>query len=252
MLSNSQSGKQRIAQALLLSVFYPVQYTVSLSSNIGNIFAENKRLRLEVAMLRTKLLLSQEDANTHLRMDKLYEAGDRLSYDLYPARVVVRDPSYILRSIAINAGSADNVVVNMPVINQDGLVGKVIQVLPHVSRVHLIKDPSCKTSVMIKRSRTIGILETDNGSNFFFKCQEHSNVQSGDTVLTSGLGGIYPKGLIAGIVSHIEIDNDPLFKIVYIQTAVNFDHLEEVFVIRVSPQWSALNQDMDSLQMEKP
>lgn len=252
MLASSANNKQGIASALLLSVFYPVQYTVSLTTNIRNIFAENKQLRAEVAALRTHILFKHEDEQTASRINKLFSSCGRLTYNLIPARVIVREPSYILRAIAISVGSKDSITVNMPIITKDGLIGKIIQVLPQVSRVHLIKDPSCRTSVMVKRSRIVGILETNDGNRFFFRCQSHSDIQSFDSVLTSGLGGIYPKGLQIGVVSNIESDRDPLFKIVYVKPSVNFDHLEEVFVVKVAPQWSSLNDDIDSLEMGKP
>jgi rod shape-determining protein MreC len=76
-------------------------------------------------------------------------------------------------------------------------------------------------------------------------------VQSGDTIVTSGLGGIYPTGLTVGVVSKIDDKSNMLFKRAYIDFSVNFDKLEELFIMRLSPQWAAQRSELDSIKLEK-
>jgi rod shape-determining protein MreC len=135
----------------------------------------------------------------------------------------------------------------MPLIGEKGVVGKVVQVMHQISLVQLLRDPSNRIGVLFSRTRTIGILETENGNDFFVLCRSHEPIVKGDTVVTSGLGGIYPRGLQVGFVKKIDPIKDPLFKKVFIDCSVDFDHIEELFIMRVSPQWSAFRNEMDSI-----
>ena len=93
----------------------------------------------------------------------------------------------------------------------------------------------------------IGILETENGSDFFIMFRAHADVNVGDTIITSGLGGIYPKGLLAGRVLRLMENRDPIFKKAIVTPEVDFDRIEEVFVLKLPPQWAAFKQELDSL-----
>jgi rod shape-determining protein MreC len=117
-----------------------------------------------------------------------------------------------------------------------------------MSLVQLILDPSNRTSVMVQRSREIGILETENGSDFFIMFRAHADVNVGDTIITSGLGGIYPRGLLAGKVEKLTENRDPIFKKAIVMPEVDFDKLQEVFVLKLPPQWASFKQEMDSLE----
>jgi rod shape-determining protein MreC len=138
----------------------------------------------------------------------------------------------------------------MPVVNKDGVIGKITQALHNISLVQLIRDPSERISVMIKKSHAVGILETLDSKNFFIQYRKHAEVKEGDTIVTSGLGGIYPKGLTVGTVTGIHDSDDPLFKDVVMKPCVDFDHLEEVFVMQLDPQWAAFRSELDSIDIE--
>jgi rod shape-determining protein MreC len=138
----------------------------------------------------------------------------------------------------------------MPVINKFGVIGKVIQVMPSICLVQLIRDPSERVSVMTKRNNDVGILETADSRNFFIKYRKYIYISEGDTIVTSGLGGIYPKGLNVGLVKEVKHVNDPLFKDVIIIPAVNFEHIEEVFVVQLAPKWETFRVELDSLELD--
>ena len=250
MLTANTAGQQRIARLLTLSIFYPFQFTVHQTTRIKNIFAENKKLKEEITNLSIRYAILEEAAAENKRLRNLLGFEKKFPYTLLPARAVVREPSYIYRSIIISAGRKKGAARYMPVVNKDGVVGKIIQAMPNISLVQLIRDPSERISVMIKKNNEVGILETIDSKNFFIQYRKHAEVNKGDTIVTSGLGGIYPKGLNVGVVSEVKEIDDPLFKDVYVVPCVDFEHIEEVFVMQLDPQWAAFRSELDSLAIK--
>lgn len=251
MINAGPTAQRRVARALTLSVFYPFQFTVNQVTRARNVFAENRRLREEVSRLRTHLALLEDDAAENERLREMLEFERRTEIELLPARVIAREPSPLYRAFVANRGSAHEVEYEMPVVDHRGLVGKVVQTLPHLSLVQLLKDPSARTSVMDKRSRAVAILETENGRDFFAQYRTPADIAVGDTIVTSGLGGVFPKGLFIGTVSEIKEGYDPLFKRVFVKPFVSFEHLEEVFIVKRPPEWAAVDRELDSLEMEQ-
>jgi rod shape-determining protein MreC len=230
-----------------MTVFFPFQFVVQQITRTRNIFAENRRLREELTQLRTSTSFLEEQAAENVRLRELLGYRDSLVYALVPSRVIAREPSHLFRSIVIDVGSNSGVELFMPVVTRRGVVGKVIQTMPHICLVQVLSDPSARVSVMTKRSRSVGILETENGRDFFISQRTHEDVDTGDTVITTGLGGIFPKGLLVGTVVKIGGMSEALFKKTFVKPSVDFDHLEEVFVMELSPQWTTVRRELDSL-----
>jgi rod shape-determining protein MreC len=248
MISGSPGKQAEIARVLTTSIFFPFQITFNQINRIENIFSENQRLKEKVTSLSTRVALIEEKASENKRLRELLGFSEEYSYEMLPVRVVARDPSLTFRSIVINAGKKGGIQKWMPVVGENGIVGKVVQVMNGLSLVQLLRDPSNRTSVMFKRTRTVSILETENGRDFFVRCRSHEDTQKGDTVITAGLGGIYPRGLQVGVISHTTESNSPLFKRVWLKLCIDFEHIEELFVMRLSPQWSAFRSEFDSLE----
>lgn len=248
MLNSGLEEQHKIARTLTVSVFFPFQFTVSQVQRIKNIFADNEKLKEKNAQLELRLseLKAQEDENKRLR--ELVGLDEQFSYNLLASRTMVREPSYKLRSLVLNKGLTDGVAKFMPVVSGEGVVGKVIQVMSGISMVQLITDPSARTSVMLAKNGNVAILKTITGRTFVAKYRTHVDVLEGDTLVTSGLGGIYPKGVRIGVVSKIKESSEPLFKDVYIKPSTDFDHLEELFIVLLEPQWSAFREQLDSLE----
>ena len=248
MLSSDPMKQQRITRTLTLTVFYPFQFYFNQTTRIKNIFAENRKLKEEIASLSVKVSLLSENASENDRLTDLLGISKSFPYAIVPARVVARDPSFVSKSAVINVGRDKGLVAYMPVVTSRGIAGKIIQVMAHMSLVQLVIDPSNRTSVLVRRTREIGILETENGADFFIMFRAHADVAAQDTLITSGFGGIYPKGLIAGIVEKVPETADPLFKKAIVRPLVDFDRMEEAFVIRMAPQWAAFKSELDSLE----
>lgn len=250
MLSANPSKQQQFARALTLTVFFPLQYSVHQITRAKDLFAENRQIKEEAARLSIELSMLQEKSAENKRLRSLLGFEESLSYRLIPARAVVREPSPLYRSVVINAGARKGVCRYMPALDRNGLAGRIAQVMRGISLVQLLRDPSARTSVMVKRTRTVGILETANGSRFFIRHRRHVDVTPGDTILTSGLGGVYPRGLRVGLVAKVEETHDPLFKNTCVETFVDFEHIEELFVMQLSPQWAAFGSELDSIEFE--
>lgn len=251
MISGPPEFQARASRFLTITVFYPFQVTFNNLTHIRNIFSENRHLRQEVARLNTEVSRLLELKSENERLRGLLDLSQDFTYELLPVRVVARDPSIENKSVIINAGYKDGVRMWMPLVGEKGVVGKVIQVMNGLSLVQLIKDPSNRISILSSRSRTVSILETENGRSFFFRCRNHEDVQIGDTIITSGLGGIYPKGLRVGQVDRITDSQNPLFKRVWVELSVDFDRIEDLFVLLLSPQWQSFREELDSLEMQR-
>ncbi len=247
MLNADLARQQAVARVLTISVFYPFQFTVSQAARVRRLFSENKKLREEITALSVKCAQLEEAAAENKRLCGMLGFEENFSHTLLSARVVVREPSHLCRSIVINCGKKHGAALYMPVIHKDGVVGKIIQTLSAISLVQLIRDPTERISVMIKKNREVGILETPDSRNFFIQCRKYAEVSVGDTVVTSGLGGIYPRGLMVGTVVEIRESSDPLFKDLFIFTSVDFFHIDEVFVMKLAPQWASFRSELDSL-----
>jgi rod shape-determining protein MreC len=204
-----------------------------------------------VASLAAQVEQLRDQAIENRRLRDMLGFEQSLPFDLIPVRVVAREPSSNFKSAVVNAGANRGVLPFMPVITERGVAGKIVQVGPFLSIVQLIRDPLNRTSIMVRRSRAVSILETENGTDFSGRFRTHEPVATGDTVITSGLGGIYPHGLRIGVVDRILDENDPLFKKAVITPSCDISHLEELFIVRLPPQWAAFKAQLDSLFGQK-
>jgi rod shape-determining protein MreC len=249
MISSSPQMQAKTARFLTLSIFYPLQISADQILRAKNIYAENRRLKTEVAMLSAGIAQLREQAAENDRLRSMIGFTKVNPYELIPARVMARDPSTDCKSLVITAGSAKGIVRYMPVVGEGGIAGKVVMVMPHLSLVQLVTDPQSRVGIMIKRSRVVSILETDNSRDFFIHFRTYEDVAPGDTIITSGLGGIYPKGFIVGRIDKVVDERDPLFKKAIVKLAIDLARQEELFVVNQPPQWSALRSELDSLMV---
>ncbi|MEW6752754.1 MAG: rod shape-determining protein MreC [Candidatus Latescibacterota bacterium] len=152
-----------------------------------------------------------------------------------PAEVIGRDPDQLYDTIVIDAGRGAGVAQDCAVVTAAGLVGHVSSVDEHSSVVQLIMRSS--VSALVQSSRAQGIVSWVRGNRFRLRFVETgSRVQEGDRVVSSGLGGRYPKGIPIGVLVEVRTEQrNPLFQEVYLESSVDFLHLEEVFVVRPAP-----------------
>ncbi len=150
------------------------------------------------------------------------------------ARVTSEGPSNYLHTIAIDLGSDHGIKAGMPVVTERGLVGRIYQVGPTTSTVLLITDPSSGVDALIQRdsSRAVGVVNGQAGGDPIMQyIPQDSDVVEGDLVITSGLGGAFPKDLIIGQVVQVRKRDYEMFQQAVVRPTVNFDRLEVVLVI---------------------
>lgn len=202
---------------------------------------ENRKLKKELAQrenLRYQLLELQKENH---RLREMLGFKERTGFGLLPAEVIARDPAHWFETITINKGYADGVTRNMAVVTSEGLVGNVFFVNRNSSKVMLLTDSRRAVSALVQRSRepgSVGIVEgypEQKGYLRMVNLPPEANIQPGDTVISSGLGGIFPKGLIIGYVLETGKDQYGLLQQAIIKPAVNFNRLEEVFIVMSIP-----------------
>jgi rod shape-determining protein MreC len=158
---------------------------------------------------------------------------------LLPVQVIARDDTPYVQAITIDHGAADGIKPDAVVITHQGLVGLVVKVDPTSSKVRLINDLNSSVSVRLQtESRTTGVLRGQSQGNLMVIAYvpQTDVVTPGDVVLTSGLGGIYPEGLVVGKVARVEQKDADPFQAAVVEAAVAMDKLERLYVLADSGQ----------------
>src|SRR5579859_996868 len=197
----------------------------------------NQTLRQENDELRARVALDWEIQAQNDRLRKDLAFAREMPGKLMPATVIGADVSGWATSIRINRGSRDGIARNMAVVTPSGVLGRVIEVSPFYADVQLITDVRSAVSVRVQRTRAQGILEgLSRGICHLKYVARAEDVQAGDVVVTSGLGGIFPRGLVVGTVVDVEKKEFGVLQEVRVAPAVDFDRLpEEVLVVVEAP-----------------
>lgn len=214
-----------------------VNYVTSTCWEIYTVHEQNKMLRNEVAQLREQNVMANEYAAENERLRELLGYKNAASqFDLLPARVIGRESATWSSMIVINQGTASGVHENMAVVTQLGLVGHVTEAGPNYSKVQLILDSRSSVGTLVQRpeSRVTGIVEGDMENPTMprmVSIPKTADVLEDDIIVTSGFGGVYPKGIVVGRVQVIKNEEGGLLKYAVLEPAVNFQKLEDVAVI---------------------
>jgi len=220
------------AAAVLSRVESVVVGAWSFLHEIGTLRTENARLRREVGLLREEngRLLPAGEENARLRA--LLAFKQQQPYETIAARVIGRDPSDWFSTVVVDRGTAAGIRRNDAVLTSDGLVGHVIEAGPSWTRVVLLPDPRSAVGVVVVRSREAGVAEGQGQPALRVKyLSRTADVQPGDEVVTSGLGEIYPRGLVVGTVTGVSRAAGDLFEDAIVRPAADLAHLEEVLII---------------------
>ncbi|MFQ5923212.1 MAG: rod shape-determining protein MreC [Anaerolineales bacterium] len=198
----------------------------ALQSRIGELEAENTLLQDQI------IALQEQAAEAEVLGALLNYARTRPESRYLSTNVIGLDPSPFIRSISIGAGSDRGVLHGMPVVTDEGLVGRVTEVTAGTSRVQLITDPASAVNVQLQGSRADGLLAAQpNGELWVELIDQNANVEPGELVLTSGLGGAFPTDIPVGRVVSVRRRDFELFQRAVIQPTVNFDELEIVLLV---------------------
>jgi rod shape-determining protein MreC len=210
-------------------------------SEMKQIYTENQRLKANLQE-HAKMVAKINELETESEsLRELLEAESDLSeYKLRPAEVIMRSPDRWYQQITINRGDKHNIRPNMAVITPEGLVGRVRSTAQFTSVVELLTDTNRSTfvSAVVQGNKDIfGIIEgydLENEALLFRKVPIDAPLEVGQTVITSGLGGLYPRGLFIGEVIKVVPDKSGLAQSAFIKPASDLYHLDYVFVVERS------------------
>ncbi len=200
--------------------------------NLLQVRRENLVLRESVRQLNVRVLESQEAIITNERLKKLLLLKTSIKIPSVAANVIGEESAAWYKTVIIDRGSVDGLAEGMPVVATAGVVGRVIKVTVNSSRVLLMTDHASSISALIQRSRARGVVKGHGESCVLEFTPRGEDVKTGDTVVTSGIGGIFPKGLILGDVTMVRRGEYGMFQSIDIKPAVNISRLEEVLVLQ--------------------
>lgn len=245
LLSSNLAGKRswNPAEQLIIELTAPFQNFINKTIHnteeiwlkyfgLVNVQKENFQLKREIDSLRMENYRYQDLLATHERLQKLLRFKKTINWPVLAAQVIGRDPTGWFKSVIIDKGKNSGLKVNMPVVNASGVVGQLVSVSPSYAKVLLIIDQNSAVDSIVQGSRERGIVKGFSSKvctlDYVVKT---SDVKVDDMVVTSGLGGVYPKGLPVGKVIEVLNIAGELFKDIKVKPMVDFSKLEELLVI---------------------
>ncbi|MDH5298097.1 MAG: rod shape-determining protein MreC [Desulfobulbaceae bacterium] len=192
---------------------------------------ENKRLKEELKKFKTINNQYREAVATNVRLSKLLGFKQTMESPTLTATIVGKDPSLWFKTVIIDRGSSDGVQQGMPVVTEAGIVGQILSASPHYSKVLLTCDPNSAIDALIQSSRVQGIVKGQGSGYQLNYVLKNFAVREGDTIVTSGLGGIFPKGLPVGTVTKVTKSRRGMFQEIIIKPSVDFSQLEHLIII---------------------
>ena len=216
---------------------------------IRDLAMENRGLSEEIVYLRGEMRMARELERDNQMMRDLLGFVRRFPNRLISCEVIGRDGTGWWQTARLDKGASSGVVEGRAVITPDGLIGRTVSVSDRTADVLLLSDPSCKVSVRLSRLGVFGVAEglgkkpgEQPACRIDFISQT-SDVQEGDEVVTSGLGGLFPKGLLVGRVRSVEMNEAGLYQTAWIDLAAGLGALEYAFV-------AASEADLSSVGVE--
>lgn len=247
-LSNVETNKLSYIESVASSIVNPIQRVFAdlgnkiqgnstYFSNMDSITKENEELKVKNSELETQLreleMIKAENATLQAYMNLTQKYS---SYDTIPAYVINKDVSNFSSTLILNVGSNDGITENMTVIADKGLVGHVISVEESTCKVQVIIDPASTVSSTISTTNESiickGTLEENSQILRASYIPTGAELIQGDTVYTSGIGGIYPKGIIIGTIKEIITTSNITDRYAIVEPAVDFSKVDTVLLIK--------------------
>jgi rod shape-determining protein MreC len=191
----------------------------------------NLQLEKENQELRASLRQVEEIRLQNERLRQLLAFVDELDLPALPAQVIGEDSSSWARTVIVDKWSRAGLRDGLPVVSAAGVVGRVLKTAPNSARVLLITDASSAVAALVQRTRTRGVAHGLGATLSLDYALRSADIVEGDLLVTSGMGGIFPKGLTLGRVNRVKKDQYGLFQEVKVTPAADFSHLEEVLII---------------------
>lgn len=232
--ASNSFGKSLVSLQTWVSTRYVViRDFLSAPGDVVSLQQRNAQLESEISGLQTQVIQLQQQLTDTQVLAALVDFSQSSPESEYKAAAVIgRDPSPFLHYIIINSGSNDGLRRGMPVVTNQGLIGRVNAVTAEAARVQLATDPSSAVNIRLQNADTDAILVGSvTGDLALEMISQDVDIQDGDVVLTSGLGGDYPPDLLVGQIFNIRKRDYELFQQASVQSTVDFSRLEIVLVI---------------------
>jgi rod shape-determining protein MreC len=221
-------------EAILRSIALPIANTVSNYGDTRSLTRENDALRLENERLNGELAALREGQVQAEELQRLLEVKNSIAnQEFKTARVSARSPSNLREMVAIDLGKSEGIKPGMPVVTEGKtLVGTISEVNDGYSWVELVTDVDSAVSALISESRGQGVVSGGYNRRLTMEfVTQESVVKEGDTVVTSGLGGTYPQGLVIGRVTGVTGNPQEVFRQVTVEPLASLSRLENVLVM---------------------
>ncbi len=199
--------------------------------DLRHVRAENEALRQELATMQVELQRQRALAERTRGLEALLQLGGSTDLQTAAAQIIGAAASPDFRTVTIDKGSSLGIRTDMAVIAPSGVVGRVVVAGPRASRVQLLVDRNAAAGALVERSRAQGVVVGGEDDRLLLEyVSEVSDVAVGDTVVTSGIDGIYPKGFVIGQVESVE-KNGVAYRTIVVRPAVDFSSIEDVLVV---------------------
>ena len=241
LISLKPPERQTFHDVMISTFLYPAQAILSRMNRTIFVFKENEDLKRHNTALRLENDYLMQAIRELPRVQEMEAFGARSGLKLKVAQISAEDPGRYSNNWVINLGKEDSVDVNMPVMTALGIVGKTAKCYHSHCLVQGLTDPNCKASVLCNRSRVKGMLEAWPGGKLVARFPVDGDVSPGDTLVTSGMGGVFPKGLLVGVVAGEHQDASEgadILKGMEVKPFQNPHRVEEVFVLIRPDSWT--------------
>jgi len=200
--------------------------------NVLAVAERNRELTERLERLEAERGAFAERLKENDRLRKLLDLGSIPELQGISASVIANEPSGWVKGIVLNKGRAQGVLEGMAVVHPRGVVGQVVSASTNFSRVLLVTDHASGVDALVQDNRARGVVEGegDSAAILNYVAKEYP-VRVGDTIVTSGLDGVFPKGVIIGAVSQVSVESGTLLQKIAVRPAVDFSRLEEVLII---------------------
>lgn len=228
---------------ITISIIAPLQELVAVGIHkvediwrhyfyLVSVAQQNERLINELNVAVEKNNRLKEIELSHSRIRGMLDFKTTLKRQVVAAEVVGKDPSPWFKTIVINRGSLKGIAKGMPVLTPEGIAGLVTDVSKNFSKVLLIIDQNCSVAALGQNTRARGIIKGEPSGKLRFEyVLRRYDIQRGDIVISSGLDGVFPKGIRIGYVHAVKKPNSGIFQEVSVTPYVDFERLEEVLVV---------------------
>ena len=258
-LREGESGPIHTLRAGVTTITTPARMAGNLVSApfnaVGNIFgnltasrATLDELEAENAELTARVAELAEYQATSERLEKLLDLQSTYNLQSTAARIIGQSSDAWSDTVTIDKGSLDGISVNMPVTNSTGVIGQVIEVAPNASTVRLLTDEGSGVSAMIQDTRAQGMVQGQpDGTLRMDYVSVDADVKEGDIIITSGIGGVYPKGLPIGTVASVTKNSNDVYYTIIVSSASRTESNEEILVITsLTEEQTATDEDVAS------